>query len=163
MLLLQIYSYIYDQRYKSKSWNPQPKTRTRHSLLFNSNLLIYRNMASSTPKQGYNIIFYYTSYPLAIHSKTLYPPAIHSKIPINLIISQGFQWETITVPHHIHSMWQPQPLEFRASSGKPSLSLITYTLCGSLNLLSLHHIHSMWQPQPCEFTSHLLNVAASTS
>ena len=47
MLLLQIYSYIYGQRYKSKSWNPKPKTRTRHSLLSNSNLLIYRNMASS--------------------------------------------------------------------------------------------------------------------
>ena len=70
-----------------------------------------------------------------------YPLAIHSKTPY---------------PHAIHSIHFPYP---RASSGKPSLSLITYTLCGSLNLLSLgppvgnHHCPS----------SHTLYVAASTS
>ena len=126
-------------------------------------------MASSTPKQGYNIIFYYTSYPLAIHSKTLYPHTIHSKIPsspqwVYPYIPSSPQWVSLThtlcgslnllslgPPVGNHHCPSSHTLYVAAST---SWVYITFTQCGSLNLVSLHHIYSMWQPQPSECTLH---------
>ena len=93
-------------------------------------------------------------------SHTLYVAASYLRSDRTL----GLKWR-ITVPHHLHSRWQP-PISGVTShtlyvAASYLMSYIAFTQCGSLTSRELHHILSMWQPHIPWVTSHSLNVALS--